>query len=58
MLGKCSHCKQDFVIRGRKKDYIFKLKEFKTMKLHYFCSYSCLQAERKTNSEKYAKSKE
>lgn len=55
MVGKCTSCGKEFSSRALKKYYSYKLKEYRTGKINYFCSYSCMQKEKRDNPEKYAK---
>lgn len=55
MVEKCSHCGKEFIIRNFKKYYIYKLREFRSSKELYFCSYACMQTERREHPEKYGK---
>lgn len=55
MVEKCSHCEEYFVIKTMKKYYVYKLKQTKTHKMSYFCSYSCMQTEKRNNPRKYIK---
>lgn len=55
MVEKCHYCEKEFSIRNLKKYYTYKLKEFGGSKEVYFCSYSCMQTERREHPENYAK---
>ena len=54
MVERCPHCGKEFVIRNFKKYYAYKLRECGGIKEKYFCSYSCMQAEKREHPEKYA----
>lgn len=53
MVYKCSHCGQEYSVSSYKKYYLYKLKDFGVHKTRYFCSYSCMQAEKRSNPDKY-----
>lgn len=55
MVEKCQHCKQDFVIRCFKKYYAYRLREYGGGKMYYFCSYSCMQKDKKEHPKKYSR---
>lgn len=55
MVEKCTHCNEEFVVKTWKKYYVYKLREVGRSSYSYFCSYSCMQSDKRENPKKYSK---
>ena len=58
MVEKCTHCGKDFIIRNLKKYYAYKLREYRSHRICFFCSYSCMRTAKKEHPEKYARGRD
>lgn len=53
VIIKCDQCGERKLIRCQMRDYIFKKKDRKTLKVCYFCSYDCMRKAEKENPDKF-----